>query len=134
MSIISDQLVVLVDPGTLSAGANQAAVSFPVAVDILGVTPAVATAGTGGNVEYDLLVAGASVLTAASGDPTIVIGGSTGAEVIVPAANRRVDVGEVVSISCILIGDDGAATPTADSASDAALTIRYRAAADTPTN
>ena len=127
MSIISDSVVVLTDPGTLTAATLQAAVTFPFAVDIISVTPSVTVAPTGASVIFDVNNDGTTIFTTQANRPTIAASALFGAPKSPDAAARRVNVGDVVSVDCDQIGSGTAG-------SNGSLAIAYRAAADVPTN
>ena len=125
MSIISDPVVVLVDAGALTEATAQAAVTFPIAVDVLGVTPSVTVAPVTGSAIWDVNKNGTTIYTTQAARPTIATTATSGAETT-PAV-KRFAVGDVLTVDCDAVGSGTAGT-------NGSLAIRYRPAADAPTN
>ena len=125
MSIISDPVVTLVDVGALTVAAGQAAVTFPIAVDVLGVTPSVTVAPVGASATWDINKNGTTIFTTQADRPKILTTATSGAEAT--PAITRFEVGDVLTVDCDVVGSGTAGT-------NCTLSIRYRAAADTPTN
>lgn len=125
-AIISDPVVVVTDPGTLTAATLQGSVVFPVDVDILGVTPSVTVAPAGSSAIWDVNIGGTTIFGSGT-KPTIAAGSVVGPERLSATTNRRVAAGAIVTIDCDQIGSGTAGT-------NGSLSIRYAPASDTPTN